>query len=173
MTTPRTCTGEDVPLVQLSLERKKCLRRAGAKFNSPAAIAQQLQKYFGCEPQEHFFVVSLSSNNEIVGIHEVALGGLSSAPADPRVVWAGALLSRATAIILAHNHPSGSPEPSNDDIQLTRHFVQAGELLGIRVLDHLIIPRGGGYLSFAERGLMPQVGAPRLSGNELRYEVSR
>ena len=83
----------------------------------------------------------------------VAEGTMNTCPVDPREVYAAALTTRATAIVLAHNHPSGDPEPSMQDISLTVQLAEAGRLLGIKVLDHLVLGDGN-YVSLMERGLL-------------------
>jgi DNA repair protein RadC len=79
---------------------------------------------------------------------------MNSCPVDPREVFAAALASRATAIVLAHNHPSGDPEPSIQDMGLTRQLIAASQLLNIKVLDHVVVGDGR-YVSMMERGLLP------------------
>jgi len=155
------CKDEALPSVRLGLEKQSCLRRGGEKLSTPASIAAFVREHYGCKPQEVFLVLSLNANSEAIYLHEVSLGGLSATPVDPKVIFAGALLAGATAIVLIHNHPSGSSEPSAHDTTVTQQLVKAGELLTIRVLDHVIVTRGEPltYVSFAERGLMP--GAPR------------
>lgn len=103
--------------------------------------------------QEIFKVVFLNTANVIIGDHEVSAGGLAASIVEPRGVFTKALLENAASIICLHNHPSGNPEPSREDIRVTRQLVEAGRLMGVRVHDHLIIA-GNGYTSFAERGLL-------------------
>ena len=91
--------------------------------------------------------------NTIIGLSKISTGGLAASIVEPRQVFKVAILSNAAAIILAHNHPSGSPEPSSDDIRITRQLVGAGKLIGIPVHDHLVI-HDHGFTSFAERGLL-------------------
>jgi DNA repair protein RadC len=103
--------------------------------------------------QEHFTVLALDPRHQVVGFKVVASGGMDSAQVDARLVFRAALLLGAAAIILAHNHPSGSPEPSIDDTRLTDRLADAGRLLGMDVLDHLVLGDGR-YVSFKERGLL-------------------
>ena len=101
--------------------------------------------------QEYFVCLSLSGANEVLESRVVTVGLLDSSPVHPREVFADPLADRAAAVIVAHNHPSGRLEPSAEDAALTERLAKAGELLGIRLLDHLIVtPRG--YLSFREAG---------------------
>jgi DNA repair protein RadC len=103
--------------------------------------------------REVFVVVFLNTANVITGDHTVSEGGLAASIVEPRAVFQRAVLENAAAVICLHNHPSGNPEPSREDVAVTRQLVEAGRLMGIPVHDHLIIA-GAGYTSLAERGLM-------------------
>jgi len=87
----------------------------------------------------------------VLRVQLVALGGLNAAGIEPREVFRGAIAAGAAAVVLAHNHPSGSPEPSEDDLRLTRRLAACGETLGVRLLDHLVLGDGR-YVSLRERG---------------------
>lgn len=89
--------------------------------------------------REHFRVILLNTKHEILDIVEVSVGGLASAPVHPREVFKEAIRGSAAAIIVVHNHPSGSPEPSRDDVLITEQLRAAGHLVGIELLDHIII----------------------------------
>lgn len=102
---------------------------------------------------EEFLVLCLNRANRILGWAKISQGGLSGTVADPKVIFQVALKSNACSIILAHNHPSGNIQPSEADIQLTRKLRDAGVLLDLPVLDHLIITSEG-YYSFADEGLL-------------------
>ena len=103
--------------------------------------------------QEVFKVVLLNTANIIVGDYDLSAGGLAASIVEPRAVFRKALLENAAGVICLHNHPSGNPEPSREDVRVTKQLVEAGKLMGIPVHDHLIIA-GGTYTSLAERGLM-------------------
>lgn len=105
------------------------------------------------EAEEHFYVVCMNVKGEVVGVHEVSHGDLSMAPVHPREVFKRALLNNAASVILSHNHPSGNPEPSDADRLLTERLSKAGDLLGVKVLDHIIIASNE-HFSFAGQGLM-------------------
>lgn len=105
------------------------------------------------ETREMFISVHLDSKNFVLCRDVVSLGSLNATIVHPREVFKTALLSSAAAVLLVHNHPSGDPTPSREDLELTGRLKEAGELLGIRVLDHVIIGRGC-YVSLADRGLM-------------------
>ncbi|HEX7071638.1 MAG TPA: DNA repair protein RadC [Rhodothermales bacterium] len=103
--------------------------------------------------REVFKVVLLNTANVIVGDYNASEGGLAASIVEPRSVFQKAILENAAALICLHNHPSGNPEPSREDIRVTRQLVEAGKLVGIPVHDHIIIA-GTGFTSLAERGLM-------------------
>ena len=121
---------------------------------NPAAAAEIINQVFDMEnqPNEVFAILCLNTKNKVAGAHIISQGSLSASIVHPREVFKAAILNNAASIILAHNHPSGDPEPSWEDIETTRRLVEAGEILGIRVLDHIII--GEQYLSMKEKGLM-------------------
>lgn len=96
-------------------------------------------------------VLLLSTRHTVNAIHEVGVGDIESVTARPREVFVAALLATAAGVVLAHNHPSGDPEPSEDDVAVTKRLVEAGRLLGIEVLDHIVVGDGR-YVSLRERG---------------------
>lgn len=101
--------------------------------------------------QEHFVCISLNGANEVIESRVVTVGLLDTNQVHPREVFSDPIQDRAAAVLIAHNHPSGTLEPSPEDLALTRRLVQAGELLGIRVLDHLIVTEDG-FLSLKSAG---------------------
>jgi len=103
--------------------------------------------------QEHFICLSLNGANEVIGNRVVTVGLLNSSQVHPREVFAEVISDRAASVILAHNHPSGVLKPSLEDITINQQLIDAGKILGITVLDHIIITKKG-YLSFKEAGLM-------------------
>lgn len=103
--------------------------------------------------KEHFKCALLNVKNQVISIENVSVGGLSGTNAHPREVFEGAIRKGANAIIVAHNHPSGDPTPSEDDISLTKRIYESGEVLGIRLLDHIIVGDGC-YVSMREEGML-------------------
>jgi len=99
--------------------------------------------------QEVFRALLLDSKHRLIRKVSICKGGLNAAVVHPREMFAPAITSRAAAIIMVHNHPSGNPEPSAEDLRLTRRMAEAGTLLGIEVLDHVIVAKGG-YVSLRE-----------------------
>ncbi|NVM23110.1 MAG: DNA repair protein RadC [Desulfobacterales bacterium] len=112
-----------------------------------------LISYIADKKQEHFLCISLNGANEVIGNRVVTVGLLNTNQVHPREVFVDAISDRAASIIVAHNHPSGILKPSPDDIVTTRQLVEAGKILGISVLDHIIVTKKG-HLSLKERGLM-------------------
>ena len=105
------------------------------------------------EFKEEFYIILLNRANKVLGWYKVSEGGMSGTVVDPKLVFSIALKSMASAILLSHNHPSGNLKPSNEDINLTKRLKEAGALLEIPVLDHLILTSDG-YYSFADEGMM-------------------
>jgi len=103
--------------------------------------------------QEYFVCISLNGANEVIKNRIVTIGLVNSSQIHPREVFADVIADRAAAVIFAHNHPSGELRPSNSDSKTHKQLVDAGKILGIRVLDHIILTRKG-YFSFQEAGLM-------------------
>jgi DNA repair protein RadC len=102
--------------------------------------------------QEHFVCITLNGANEVIGNRVVTVGLLNANQVHPREVFSDAIADRAASVILVHNHPSGNLEPSKDDLEITKRLQEAGEILGIKVQDHLIVSTKG-YASLRERGL--------------------
>ena len=103
------------------------------------------------EAVEKMGAINLNTKNRITGIHVFSVGSLNSAIVHPREVFKQAILNNSAAIILFHNHPSGDPTPSKEDISVTKRLKEAGTLLGIEVLDHIIVGDGR-YVSLKEKG---------------------
>jgi DNA repair protein RadC len=104
-----------------------------------AFVGQKLKK----EQREQFLVLLLNARHEVMARETVSVGSLNASIVHPREVFKPAVLASAASIVLVHNHPSGDPEPSEEDLTITRRLVQAGDLLGIAVLDHVIIASRG------------------------------
>ena len=106
---------------------------------SSSDVAKIFYPFFALECKEKFVVVMLNARNKIIGINVVSEGSLTASVVHPHEVFQPAILTSAASIICLHNHPSGDPMPSQDDLQITRILVDAGKILDIRVLDHIII----------------------------------
>lgn len=150
MSTPPS--GDDVRYVcELS---KRRYRRPPLPIRGPEdVLAHAAVKRLRSAGREHFVVLLLNARHECVAIDTVSIGSLNASIVHPREVFKPALLGSAASVILLHNHPSGDPEPSEEDIAITKRLVEAGELLGIGVLDHVIVARRG-VVSFRSRQLL-------------------
>jgi len=121
-------------------------------IKSPQDVANLLMDEMRYLDRENFRTVSLNTKNRVLGIDSVSVGSLNSSLVHPREVFKNPIRRSSAAIILVHNHPSGDPTPSQEDIQVTRRLVEAGRILGIEVLDHLIIGDGC-FTSLKEQNL--------------------
>ena len=136
-------------LAALEFARRR-IKPEGAKITTPADLLPHI-RHFADRKQEHFLCASINGANEILNIRVVSIGLIDRSPAHPREVFADAISDRASAVIVAHNHPSGGVEPSHSDIDITAQLKAAGEVVGIELLDHIIFNRTE-YFSFLEAG---------------------
>ena len=125
----------------------------GRPITSSRDVDAALRPGLGAAERESFVAIPLDAKNRPMGHHTVAIGGLSSCPVTAADVFRPLIRCGASGVVLAHNHPSGEPTPSPEDVSLTDRLCRAGELVGIRVLDHLVIGREG-YFSFLDAGLL-------------------
>jgi DNA repair protein RadC len=123
------------------------------ELTSPHAVVKAVRASIEDKAKEHFKLVLLNVRNNVVDISTISVGTANASLVHPREVFKKAIAHSASSVVLAHNHPSGNPEPSEDDVKLTMRLVEAGRLLGIEVLDHIIVTTKG-FVSFKERGLM-------------------
>jgi DNA repair protein RadC len=131
---------------------RRRIKPEGAKIVTPADLLPHVRHYAD-RKQEHFLCASINGANEILNIRVVSIGLIDRSPVHPREVFADALSDRASAVIVAHNHPSGGLEPSFSDIDITAQIKAAGAIVGIDLLDHIIFNRTG-YFSFLEAGTL-------------------
>ncbi|MBS1516628.1 MAG: DNA repair protein RadC [Bacteroidetes bacterium] len=122
-------------------------------ITSPDLLYPLIKKKITDFYKEHFMVCSLNTRNNLIAVDVVSIGTLTASLVHPREAFGQAIKRHAAHIILAHNHPSGETEPSEDDLKITRRLVDAGKIMGIEVLDHLIITKTQ-YLSFKEKYLI-------------------
>ena len=130
----------------------------GKKTNRPEDIHRILAEVLKMEDEfdrdkEHFWVFGLDSRNVVKYIDLVSLGSLTAAIVHPREVFCRAVTERVSTVVFAHNHPSDNLEASRDDLKLNERLIKCGDLLGIKVTDHVIVNQKG-YMSFVESGLM-------------------
>ena len=138
-------------LIAAALEfARRRIRPEGLRISFPADILPLIQHYAD-RKQEHFICISINGANEVIASRVVSVGLVNRTQVHPREVFADPITDRASAIIVAHNHPSGGLTPSKEDIEITKQLKSAGETLGIRLLDHIIFNHKGHY-SFLEKG---------------------
>lgn len=125
--------------------------RPNTRYTSPTQIFETFG-FLRQETKEYFLSLHLDGKNRLVCVDMVSTGSLNQSIVHPRELFKTALLSSAAAIILIHNHPTGDPTPSTEDITITRRLMDAGDMIGIKVFDHIII--GDSYYSFSERGII-------------------
>ena len=125
------------------------------KMNSPEQITRLAKYYLRMHEQteEYMYMVCMNTKLDMIGVFEISHGNVNSSIVGTREVMQKALLANAVCIVLIHNHPSGDPTPSREDVEVTKRLVEAGNILGIQVLDHIIIGRPG-YTSLKEKGYL-------------------
>jgi DNA repair protein RadC len=127
------------------------------KFGNSRELFEAFREEFSALDREHFFMITLDSKNTTIGYHTISIGSLSSSVVHPREVFKPAVLESAAAVIFLHNHPSGDPAPSREDRECTARLTQAGTVLGIRVLDHIVFGETD-YFSFADARVLADTG---------------
>jgi DNA repair protein RadC len=126
--------------------------RPGIKMTSPEKVFQHMEGIKNLV-QETFCVISLDTKNRMVDTATVSIGTENSTLVTPSCAFRPAITKGSTAVLLVHNHPSGDPSPSAEDIRMTKQLVEAGSILGVEVLDHIIVGKEG-YLSLREAGFV-------------------
>jgi len=122
-------------------------------IKDPQSVVKAIRASIKDKAKEHFKLILLNARNKIIGISTISIGTLNASLVHPREVFKDAISHNAYSVVLAHNHPSGDPEPSEDDLTITKRFVEAGKILGIEVIDHIIITKNG-FISFKEKNLL-------------------
>jgi len=122
-------------------------------IKNPESVVKAIRASIKDKAKEHFKLILLNPRNKIIGISTISIGTLNASLVHPREVFKDAIVHSAASVVLAHNHPSGDPEPSEDDLKITKKLVESGKILGIEVLDHIIITKNG-FKSFKEEGLI-------------------
>ena len=121
------------------------------ELTDPKKVYQLIKSKLKDYTREHFYIIALNSRNH--SIAEISVGSLDASIVHPREVFSEAIKSKAASVIFAHNHPSGDPEPSEDDLIITKRLIEAGKILGIEVIDHIIVAKDG-FLSMKEKGIL-------------------
>jgi DNA repair protein RadC len=142
-----------IAALELGRRRKDSKEVKVARITQSHEAVSLMQPILGDLIHEEFWVIFLNRANGIIGKKQISVGGMSGTVADPRLIFKAALEEKAVSIILSHNHPSGNNQPSASDIQLTKNIIEAGKVLEITVLDHIIITQHG-FFSFADEGMI-------------------
>ncbi len=131
-------------LAAVELGRRTVMQEAGERpqLSTPEAVGRYLLPLFGGHREERFGVVMLDAKNRLIRAELISVGTVSASLAHPREVFRAATVASASSIAVFHNHPSGDPRPSDDDVTLTRQLVGAGDVMGIQVVDHIILGDG-------------------------------
>jgi len=122
-------------------------------IKDPQSVVKAIRASIKDKAKEHFKLILLNPRNKIIGISTISIGTLNASLVHPREVFKDAITHNAYSVVLAHNHPSGDSEPSEDDLMITKKLVEAGKILDIKVIDHIIITKSG-YFSFKEKNLI-------------------
>ncbi len=122
-------------------------------IKDPQSVVKAIRASIKDKAKEHFKLILLNARNKILGVSTISIGSLNASIVHPREVFKDAIVHNAYSVVLAHNHPSGDPEPSEDDLTMTKRLTEAGKILGIEVIDHIIITQTG-FFSFKEKGLL-------------------
>jgi len=125
----------------------------GEKIKKPETVFNLLKNEIGNKMKESFYILSLTNRNNLISVDKVSTGTLSASLAHPREVFLPAIKNYASTVIIVHNHPSGDTQPSEDDLDITKRLKEAGKILGIDVVDHIIVSRNN-YFSFKDKGLI-------------------
>lgn len=121
------------------------------ELTDPEKVYRLVKNKLNSYHKEHFYIIALNSRN--YSIAEISVGSLNASIVHPREVFAEAIKNKAASVIFVHNHPSGDPDPSEDDLKITKRLVESGKILGIEVADHIIITKNK-FLSFKEQNLI-------------------
>lgn len=121
-------------------------------IKGPQDGAEIASRFIGRDDREVFFIMCLNTKNHVVAVHRCHIGSLNASIVHPREVFKSVILNNAASVIVAHQHPSGDITPSMEDINVTKRLVEAGKLLGIEMLDHLVVNNEGKFTSLKEKG---------------------
>ena len=157
----------ELDIVSVRLKKEDTIFYTLPCIKNDEDAAALFREFLSDMDREVVALLTLDSKMKPINLSVVSMGTLNNSLVHPREVFKTAILSNARSVMLGHNHPSGDPEPSKEDIQITARLQQVGELLGIELLDHIVIGRGERYRSLARDGYLPFPGRqPSRSGQE-------
>ena len=142
-----------VPIYRVELVRERRKKLKAKKVCSPEEAARVVRDYLREPDREVFVILALSTKNEVIGINTVSIGTLDASLVHPREVYKPAILLNASSVIVAHNHPSGDPTPSREDRDVSNRLFEAGKILGVDLLDHIVVVAEG-YASLKQLGML-------------------
>lgn len=143
-----------VDIVTIKMIKESSILYPERKVGSPSDAASLIKPFLAESDREKFVAVYLNTKNEPTAIHTVSIGTLNASLVHPREVFKGAILSNASSLLLAHNHPSGDTKPSIEDRKITERLVEAAKILGLEIIDHIIVGEGDRFFSFKEQGML-------------------
>lgn len=143
-----------VDIVSIKMVKEKSIKYEKRKITSPSDAEILCRNFLDDSDREKLIAISLDTKNQPTNINVVSIGSLNSSIVHPREVFKLAILSNANSIIISHNHPSGDPTPSREDINITKRLKECGELIGINLIDHIIIGDEGSFTSLKEKGII-------------------
>ena len=144
---------EKIQIVSLEMKKDRDLIVKSKNLSSPKDAYEIIRGFLENKDREYFMAIALDCKNNINHINTVSIGTLNTGLVHPREVFKFAILANAANIILAHNHPSGNPTPSKEDINITNRLVEGGKILGIEVIDHIIVGDDE-YISLKQKGII-------------------
>ncbi|GGN95016.1 RadC family protein [Saccharibacillus kuerlensis] len=154
MSNPKKTPAKRIQCLSLKMVREKpSILYPQRKISSPREAAELFRQFIGDSDREVFCIMTLDTKNQPTALHEVSRGTLNASLVHPRETFKLAIMANAASIIACHNHPSGLPDPSREDVELTERIRDAGSLMGIELLDHLVLGENR-FASMKERGLM-------------------
>ena len=145
---------KEIQIVSIKMVKEKNLEYGDTQISSPYDCFEVLKKFIGNSDREILAVLTLDTKNKITSITQASIGSLNSSIVHPREVFKTAILSNSSSIIIGHNHPSGDPKPSKEDISITTRLKECGKILGIELLDHIIVGDENNYISLKEKGFL-------------------
>lgn len=148
----KTESKKRVDIVSIKLVRDSSVLYEPRKISCPSDAVNLCRKFLEDLDREHMIAISLDIKNQPTAVNVVSIGTLNSALCHPREIFKAAVLGNSNSLIIAHGHPSGDVTPSKEDRSITKRLVEAGKILGIELVDHIIIGSNGKYTSFKEMG---------------------
>lgn len=144
---------KEADVVRVQLVREATFQYSGERLSSPERVVDVVGPQIADADREHLVALLVNARHALLAVHTVSIGTLDSSTAHPREVFKAAVLANAAGVVLVHNHPSGDPSPSQDDLAATQQLAEAGRILGIEVLDHVIIA-GSRWVSLRRMGVI-------------------